>query len=77
MCVVSYAHQPYFALLGCPWTGTSCLEHQGSPSVVSSPFEDPPRLPQVSRVAFSSSNQDLALGRDRWGSMEEEGELGT
>ena len=77
MCVVSYAHQPYFALFGCPWTRTSCPEHQGSPSVASSPSEYPPRLPQASRVAFSSSNQDWALGRGPWGSVEEEGELRT
>ena len=66
MCVVSCAHQPYFVLLGYPRTGISCPKHLGPPSIVSFPFEDPPRLPQVSRVVFSSLSQDLALGRDRW-----------
>ena len=58
MCMVLYAYQPYFVLLGFPQTRISCPGHLRSLSVASSPLEDLPRLLHVSRVAFSFSDQD-------------------
>ena len=71
ICIVSCARQPYSVLLGCPQIGTSYPRHLWPLSVVFSPSEDPPRLPQAPQLASSSSSQELASVRDQWGPEEE------
>ena len=68
MCVVSCARKLYSILLGYPQIRTSYLEYLWPLSIVLSPSKDPPRL------ASSSSSQELASIRGRWGSKGEEGE---
>ena len=74
VCVMSCARQLYSILLSCPQIRTSYLGHLWPFSVVLSPSKDPPSLSQAPQLASSSSSQELASVRGRWGSEGEEGE---
>ena len=67
---VPRAFQPFLAHRGSPPMKPFCPKALGSPFVVSRHGKDLPRLPQVTRPAFSSSSRDKLSGRGQRGPME-------